>query len=161
MKICNVCLKEKPLDQFWTLRNAKDGKQRRCIECSKARWEEKFTRNAEARAALREKDKQRWDADVQGYLYTTAKKRAKKQGIEFTIEKDDIKVVDKCPITGVAMSRYRGTLEHESYSLDRVDSTKGYVPGNVRVISWFANLAKSRLTLQEAENLCKYMRGEL
>jgi hypothetical protein len=46
-------------------------------------------------------------------------------------------------------------------SLDRVDNTKGYIPGNVRVISRKANLMKSSLTLDVLEKLIKYIKNEI
>ena len=36
-----------------------------------------------------------------------------------------------------------------SASLDRIDNVKGYIPGNVQVISWRANRVKSDATLDE------------
>jgi hypothetical protein len=127
----------------------------------KARWRATVTLNAEKRAQLRERDRLRWDADVQGYLWMTAKKRAKKSGIEFTIKPKDVVVVDVCPIMGTPMRRYREKLDRESFSLDRVDNTKGYVPGNVKVISWIANQTKNNLTLEQIERLYKYSKGEI
>ena len=46
-------------------------------------------------------------------------------------------------------------------SLDRVDNDKGYVKGNIRVISRKANLLKSSLTLEILENIIKYIKKEI
>ena len=98
---------------------------------------------------------------IRASLYYEAKKRAKQREIEFTITKDDIIVPSSCPITGVPLVKHTKVFGRDSFSLDRVDPTKGYIPGNVRVISWAANNIKNNFTLEQVENLLKYMRGEI
>ena len=48
-----------------------------------------------------------------------------------------------------------------SYSLDRIDSSKGYIPGNVWVISRRANAIKSDATLEELELLVKNLKEKI
>jgi hypothetical protein len=93
-------------------------------------------------------------------LLTTAKKRAKAKGIEFSISLSDIQFPEngKCPILGVPLKRHRGKMERHTPSLDRKDSTKGYVPGNVFVVSWWANYLKEQMTLEQAQNMVEYIR---
>lgn len=43
-------------------------------------------------------------------------------------------------------------------SIDRIDCTKGYIKGNVRIVSWWANRLKSNLTLEQIEALYKYIK---
>lgn len=151
-KLCRKCSKEKPLDQFYA-RNAV------CIECNSKAWRERAT--PEKRIAWNERAKRFDDAHIAHYLIRQARKRAKKKGLECTIRPSDILVPERCPILGVLLKKNRGQWSNDSYSLDRIDSTLGYVPGNVRVISWWANYLKSNLTLGQAENMVKYMKGEL
>ena len=73
--------------------------------------------------------------DIQSYLWKSAKNRAKQRGEDFSIELKDIIVPDKCPILGIP--------------LDRIDSSKGYVKGNIWVISLRANRIKNDPTPQE------------
>jgi hypothetical protein len=42
-----------------------------------------------------------------------------------------------------------------SCTIDRIDSSKGYVKGNVQLISWVANCAKNAMTHDQFINLCK------
>lgn len=70
----------------------------------------------------------------------SAKSRANKKGREFSIELSDITVPTTCPVLGTPMV---------SPSLDRIDSSKGYVKGNVRVISKRANMLKNNATIEE------------
>lgn len=71
------------------------------------------------------------------------------RGEDFSIELEDIVVPDKCPILGIPLEYHRGVKQDNSYSLDRIDSSKGYVKGNVWVISLRANRIKNDSTPQE------------
>jgi hypothetical protein len=92
-----------------------------------------------------------------------AKRRALSNGMEFTITIDDLlPIPDICPILGIKIN-YLGTKEkrgfvNDSLSIDRVDSSKGYIVGNVRIISWRANRIKSDATIFELEKILKYMK---
>lgn len=94
-------------------------------------------------------------------LFYEAKKRSKERSLEFTITKDDIVLPTHCPILGIKLESHDNVFGRNSYTLDRIDSSKGYIPGNVRVISWQANYIKSNLSLEQAENLVRYIKGEL
>ncbi len=139
-KICSDCKIEKPIAEFWK-------GQRRCIPCSKTRY-----------ASTYEKARGK---DVRTWIWGNAFKRAKTKGIAFTISPHHIEVPEVCPILQVPMQRHRGKARDNSYSLDRVDSSKGYVPGNVRVISWRANYMKNEMTLEQIERMALYVKGEL
>ena len=163
IKKCNSCKVLKDISEFWKCNGTSDGRQYDCIACMKAHWKERVTNNEAKRAQYRENNKQRDDRNIADYLYRMAKKRAALKGLEFSITVDHIKevLVELCPIRQVKMFRNRGKLTHDSFSLDRVDSSKGYVPGNIRVISWLANNAKLNLSSTEIERLYLYSKGEL
>jgi hypothetical protein len=82
-------------------------------------------------------------------LYLQAKSRAKRLGLEFTITVEDIEIPERCPLLDIELSFGVGMVTHSSPSLDRKDSSKGYVKGNVWVISWRANVIKRDATLDE------------
>ena len=82
--------------------------------------------------------------DPRSPMWSRAKYRAKQKGLDFNITKEDIVIPDTCPLLGTPM---------ESPSLDRIDSTKGYVKGNVWVISNRANTLKNDATLTELKTL--------
>lgn len=90
-----------------------------------------------------------------------ARSRAKKQGIPFDISLDDLFIPDECPVFKIPLFFTPGKRTHNSYSIDRVDNNKGYTVDNTRVISLKANQRKSDLTIEEVEQLLKYMKGEL
>ena len=96
---------------------------------------------------------------------TQAKRRAKNKGIDFSISIVDLlPLPEVCPIFGTPIN-YSGTKQKgfvdDCYSIDRIDATKGYIPGNVRIISWRANRLKSDASLQELELIIKYVRKNL
>lgn len=79
------------------------------------------------------------------------------------IRVEDIHIPELCPVLGIHLSVKRGlkargfALGH-SPTLDRIDNKKGYIPGNVAVISWRANALKKDASLQELEQLVKWLR---
>lgn len=91
-------------------------------------------------------------ADPWPPILRTARARAKEKGIEFTITRDDFLIPTHCPYLGVILWEhdYEGkVIWLNQPSLDRIDPSKGYIPGNVQVISVRANRAKSDLSEQE------------
>lgn len=96
-------------------------------------------------------------SNVRDELWRRAKKRAKDKGIEFSIDKDDIIVPIECPILGVLLIVNDGKNGNNSPSLDRIDSSKGYVKGNIQVISWRANSLKKDATLEELRKIVEHM----
>jgi hypothetical protein len=95
--------------------------------------------------------------ELKQQLYRHAKKRALTKGLEFNIELKDIHIPKKCPILKVPLicsTRY-------SPSIDRIYPNKGYIKGNIAVISTLANSMKANATPQEllifARNIKKYM----
>jgi hypothetical protein len=64
----------------------------------------------------------------------------------------------RCPVLGVTLALGDNRSRDCSPSLDRVDPARGYVPGNVMVISNRANQAKSDLTCVELEAVVAYCR---
>ena len=71
------------------------------------------------------------------------------------IEFADIVIPEKCPILECPF--IYGTSENYDYSpsLDRIDNSKGYIKGNIQVISTKANKMKNSATQEELINFCK------
>lgn len=98
-------------------------------------------------------------ADPAGYLYRTAKARAARKGVEFTIEQSDIVVPDLCPVFKLPFVYSDGASNDMSPSLDRKKNSLGYIPGNVVVISHKANRIKNNATLEEIQRMIRYLEG--
>lgn len=99
-------------------------------------------------------------ANPKKYLLKSAKTRAKKNNTEFSITEKDFEIPEKCPIYGMNLSMVNGHTMSGA-SLDRVDNSKGYIPGNVRVISRQANLDKRHLDIALLERFIAYIKGEI
>jgi len=93
-------------------------------------------------------------------LWRRARDRALKHSLEFTITPDDITIPDRCPVLGCPLDIQGGSKAiYTSPSLDRFDSSKGYTPDNIEVISWRANTLKRNGTIEEFEHLVAWMKG--
>lgn len=95
-------------------------------------------------------------------LISQLKRMAKYQnkGREFNIGVEDVEWVTICPILNIPINYYSiGGRKSDTASFDRVDTTKGYVKGNVRIISNRANMIKSDLTLEQIIRLVKYVQN--
>ena len=88
-------------------------------------------------------------------LWKHARDRAKQKGIEFTITPQNVydAMVEVCPVLGTRLKPSDKSYWDASPSLDRIDSSKGYTPQNIWVISARANRIKSDATLEELKRL--------
>lgn len=88
-----------------------------------------------------------------------AQQRARKSGVEFNLEKEDIIIPEKCPILGIPLISHKGSPggKKASPSLDRKDPSKGYTKDNIWVISHLANQMKSHSTMEEMINFSKWV----
>lgn len=74
-------------------------------------------------------------------IWEYARKRAKESGQPFTLTVHDMPPVPKrCPVLGIALMANKVVgLPDSSPSIDLIVPVRGYVPGNVRIISSRAN----------------------
>lgn len=84
----------------------------------------------------------------------TKRAEAKKVGLDFNITKEDLIVPERCPYLDIPLI-LSGPVCDNLISLDRIDSTKGYVKGNVQVISMKANTMKSNASIEELKLFAK------
>jgi hypothetical protein len=92
---------------------------------------------------------------------TAIKTRAKKRGLEFDLKEEDVIMPTHCPILGLKLEWAKGSPKDNSPSLDRLDNSKGYIKGNIRVISYRANTYKNNMTREIAQRIVDYMDGKL
>ena len=92
-------------------------------------------------------------------LYNQIKNGAKKRGITFNLTLSDLNDLSfpiTCPVLGIPLTFNTGEPKDDSYSVDRIDSSKGYEAGNVVIVSTRANTLKSNATLQEMQMLVEF-----
>jgi hypothetical protein len=158
-KVCTNCKEHLPLSEFSIRKSSKkDGLVARCKSCIK-----EYVNNV-----------------CPFYLYFAIKKsNAKIKGIEFTIEPTDIPSVKiretisetrgrkyksweaveypkVCPVLGMKLDWGKNGRQSNSPSLDRINNNKGYVKGNVIMISDLANTMKRNATPEQLNQFCRY-----
>lgn len=136
-RVCKKCGTWKPRSEFHAHAMCKGGMNTVCKECrktvSKNQWKNKTY--------------------IQK-IYDRAKTRATRKGREFNIEIEDIVIPDLCPVFGVPL------VEDTEYapSIDRIDSSNGYIKGNIQIISRRANLLKNNATIEELEMVINFLK---
>jgi len=147
-KTCTVCKGHKSLSEFTKKHDTKDRLRHYCKSCAK-----EYNDNM--------CPFKKWFSAKKGGAIT--------KDIKFTLEPTDIpgvkvrrfKVRGKwtweatqypkvCPILKIELEwkSKRNGGQNNSPSLDRIDSTKGYIPGNVMTMSTLANRMKSNATFE-------------
>jgi hypothetical protein len=96
-------------------------------------------------------------ATVAYALWESAKARAKKLGVPFSLTLSDITIPERCPVLGIPLQSMPRACSDQSPTLDRIDASRGYVAGNVMVISHRANSIKRSATIGELQLVIKYM----
>lgn len=144
MKTCTSCKIEKGAEEFSKDSRNRDGLYSRCKKC-----------NAQDKIAYRRENPEK-------LLLSGCKQRAKKKGLPFNIEAEDIVIPEKCPILGIKLKRGKGVggSVASSPSLDRIVPEKGYTKGNVQVISHRANSLKGNATADELMAVAKYCKEQ-
>lgn len=90
-------------------------------------------------------------------LLRRCKSRAKEAGLPFDLEFHDIPIPARCPLLGIPLTPFgagrRGPAQDSCPSVDRLVPSKGYVKGNVWVVSLRANRIKNDSTVDELEKI--------
>jgi hypothetical protein len=92
------------------------------------------------------------------HMLARVRARAKAKGLVFDITVADISIPKRCPILGIPLVVGDGTATDNSPELDRINNSRGYVRGNIHVISRRANRIKNDATLTELEKIASYLR---
>mgnify|MGYP006266943759 CR=1 FL=1 len=143
-KICSKCLLYKTIDQFAKHKGRSDGLREECKQCTKQYHQQN-------------------PVIIQtGKMIHHARKRAIAKNLPFNINAEYLRsiVPSYCPIFGTKLewSIRRGDAGHalpNSPSLDRIDPSKGYVKGNVWIISHRANGIKNDASHEELKLVTK------
>lgn len=163
-KYCPVCEKTKVTDDFNVSTRSEDGLQFLCRDCyskhdaiNNGKDKNYFRKlrssvDSKFKQKLQTQKKENSRKNHITVMLANAKKRAIKKGIEFSLTKEDIIIPDKCPLLGVEF--VIGTKENYDFTptIDRIDNTKGYIPGNIQIITNKANSMKNSASFEMLQN---------
>lgn len=90
-------------------------------------------------------------------LICNARKRALVKNLDFCISTKDIKIPERCPILGTRLFFNGPKMSKNTPTIDRKDSSKGYTPDNIQIISFRANELKNNATKEEIRLLLEWM----
>lgn len=142
-----------------------------CVDCVKRRKQPKLTDEQkqqrkiwyqEHKTERASEGRSRYVNDTSRYVYHIVKRaeqRAKTKNVPFDLSISDIVIPEICPILGVKFEiAAKGEPRDYSPSLDRIDPLRGYVKGNIQIISMKANRIKSNASIEEIEKVLGYLK---
>lgn len=136
-------------------------RRRRADPESRRARDREYKRLAHADPLRRERIRERnraWRlAHQASSLLHNARSRAKRLGLACDLTEEDLKIPPWCPILGIPLFVGSQLERENSPSIDRIDNGKGYVKGNVQVVSLRANRIKNDATLDELRRLVAYL----
>jgi hypothetical protein len=157
-KDCIVCKDTFPAKKF-RLRTDSQKNQRRpyCLPCEKGIFSTRYKQNSQAVIAKTQKYSL---CHYEQKILNQAKTTAKTKNLEFNLKIDDIQIPTHCKYLGIELTKILGNgVVWSNCSIDRIDSSKGYIKGNVEIISRKANSMKNMATQEElvvfAQNILK------
>ncbi len=173
---CELCGKEKGEPLAWHKKRTRHFCSRDCANKSQINpdkldrktYEKKYWSKPENKARRKATSKEAYvnrmidlgKSYVKSML-SRAKARAKLKDLEFNISIEDIFIPEYCPVLNIKLEFYQKQGGGDnSPALDRIDSNKGYIKGNVQVISSKANRIKTNATLSEIEAVYLYLQGK-
>ena len=135
VRMCRTCGVRYPLDSYPIHGPSKKGRNTQCAFCI-ARYAKKYNKDPRRRMLI------------------SSKCRTYSKDIEHTIKLKDIDLPKTCKYLGVEID-YRQASERGTRracngpSIDRIDNSKGYIPGNIQTISDLANRMKQEATIDQ------------
>ena len=161
-KVCCICGIEKNSSEFSKNPRSLTGLGSRCKECSnKQRRDAKYYLKSNKTKKLRlnsdpiyreytnKLKKENLIKNYGTFSYLNAKRRAKKRGLEFNLDPQDIIIPKECPILHIPIILgTKGNYENTP-SIDRIDNSKGYTKDNIQIISKKANSMKNSASAEE------------
>ena len=147
MKICTSCKKKLSKENFRKINRSNwQGLYPQCKSCENILMQARYINNPIPQ------------------MLSNAKIRAKQKGVDFNLTSKYLKKIfpknNKCPITGLNFQfGYKDKEKinkNNSPSLDRIIPSKGYVEGNVMVISDLMNRMKQDSTYEDIEKLYNF-----
>lgn len=160
---CKMCQLKKPLNEFYTNGTYHDGTiiyRTRCKLCVNLVLAKQSAQKYKTKA-------EKLSASAKNYiaaLHNRSSKRKLHLGFNIDCEYlNDLyqKQNGQCAISGVLMTYQAGQGRVKTnISLDRIDSSKGYIKGNVHLVCDLINTMKSNISLDEFYKWCALVIGK-
>lgn len=150
---CSKCKLYLPADDFCSNRSLtyRDGVNHYCKRCQRD-LESDYRKNLPKEDGIKLKLK---------HCLSGARSRAKRLNIEFNLTEEYIKYLwDKqnglCALSGIPMTyQYENGPIETNASVDRIDSSEGYIIGNVQLTCWAVNRMKGQMDNEHLLYFCK------
>jgi hypothetical protein len=158
LKRCNRCDTIKPLTAFYSA--GKNEWQGYCKPCGKDHHDAWLARN---RPKAREHKRKAYRKNPARPIWQQIVRRSREQGIPCDLALDDVRLMLQrtkvCPVFGIPLVHNFGGkgFAPDSPSIDRIHPRRGYVRGNVAVISYRANRLKGDATCAELQAVLDWM----
>lgn len=130
-----------------------------CKPCGKVvrnkRKSDKYKSDKSFNKYVKQKAKNYVDNNLPLGLFQGMKFRARTRFPEFIfdVKPEDVTIPDVCPVFGTPFIRNTKFAA----SVDRIDNTKGYIRGNIQVISRLANSMKNNATQEQLEKFAHWI----
>lgn len=141
-KICTKCNVEKSVIMYSKWRTV-------CKKCAGISVNEYRKRNPEACKARRKRYNSTAHTDLKVYakfMVWEKRRKCKKLGIAFNLTVEDVIVPAYCPVLGIEIKR--GNTDNAA-SIDRIKPNRGYVKGNIIIVSKLANQIRTNATSKQ------------
>ena len=156
-RICTECGKEKLVKLF-----AQTSNWHRCLDCYNKYNRDYYNKDvikSRKLNALHRRGLHKGSLDAPKWMRMCSKNRAMRNGIPFSLEKEDIVIPEICPILKIKLTTPGEGVNDASPTIDRIDPKKGYIKGNIAVISMRANRLKNDATVAEIEKILAWMKS--
>lgn len=141
---CCKCKIEKTSLEFYKNKNIKNGFGKVCKVCRK-------------QERPRQKEKNFYHQWLRDAL-NRSKQRALLLGLPYNLTYEYLQNIhkDTCPVLGIKLDYFTKNRDETTPSLERIDNNKGYLKGNVCIISLRANILKNNATIKEMEQILSW-----
>ncbi len=150
MKVCQGCEENLPTECFPLRKDIKKPTLRPyCHTCANKSQKARYTHHRKTNPFK--------------HRCTRAKSRASYLDVPFDLTPEYLEEIwtGICPVLGVEIKLSTDRKDEYAAELDRFNPKFGYVQDNVNFLSRKANRLKNNASLEELENLCKWMKGEM
>ena len=161
---CRDCLRQRH-NSYYANPEVKERAHRRYLENKKnPEWRARRQQQSDSwrhknRDRVRINARKNYKKWLPARLVQLAKVRSEKKQIPFSITKDNFVIPKLCPVLGIELKQGRGHSCPNSPSLDRIVPEKGYVKGNIIVVSHKANSIKNAGTATEIGRVYRFYKA--